>query len=125
MAIGTRIPITLLRRQKPSRAVIGNGQTISIITAGTSGEDTTWTQQLAWDLEQPTPPNRAPIAGFGCVAVSNAASSVQDMQTAAGPTMWPNAGCGNQTCIYVTEIGESNAANLTNEIENLNNVTLR
>jgi hypothetical protein len=104
-----------------------NNVTIGVITSGTSGEDTQWTQRLSWDLGQPAPTDRAPVAGFGYhpynISPANVASTVQAMQTAAYPSEWPNPICGNQTCIYVTEVGETSATSLLATVENLNRVT--
>ena len=93
---------------------------IEVITSGTSGEDLTWTTDLSSLLQnaQVTPP----VNGFGFhpygVPPSEMVNATTAMRSAAGTSTWYTGQCA-ATCIFVTEIGETNPTALYNTIVNL------
>lgn len=98
---------------------------VKVITSGTSGEDTAWTSDLSYnDLGQANP--KPPVDGFGFhpygVSTAFMRSAVLAMIDAAGAQKWPSSVCGG-TCVYVTEVGESDATQLATAIQNLNYVS--
>jgi hypothetical protein len=93
---------------------------IEVITSGVSGEDRPWTSTLAAIFDAVKP--RVPVSGYGFhpygVAPTRMAEATLAIRKAAG--LLPD---GSLPKVYVTEIGESNAADLYQTIVTLAHAT--
>jgi hypothetical protein len=93
---------------------------VTVITSGTSGKDLPWTAQLAQILRDGDPP--PPVDGYGFhpygVAPDAMAQATMEVRRAAG-----TAAGGVPPAVYVTEIGQENAADLYRTIVDLGRAT--
>lgn len=93
---------------------------VTVITSGTSGKDLPWTARLAQILRDADP--RPPVDGYGFhpygVPPDQMAEATLEMRRAAGTP----AG-GQPPNVYVTEIGQENAADLYRTIVDLARAT--